>query len=62
MLEFYRYYRMPIRVMLVAAIAFGVAAGLGDWSVGAFYGGSFAVLLLFFALAYRVDIARDRDG
>ena len=61
MLEFYRYYRMPIRVMMFAAIAFGVAAGLGDWSVGAVYGGTFAVLLLFFVLAYRVDVAHDRD-
>lgn len=61
MLEFYRYYRMPIWVTLLAAVGVGAAAGLGDWSVGAFYGGSLAVLLLFFALAYRVDVARDRD-
>jgi hypothetical protein len=61
MLEFYRYYRIPIWVTLLAAMGVGVAAGLGDWSVGAFYAGAFAVLLLFFALAYR-DIVRDRDG
>lgn len=61
MLEFYRYYRMPILVTLLAAVAFGTVAGLGDWSVAAVYGGTFGLLLLFFALAYR-DIVRDRDG
>jgi predicted Co/Zn/Cd cation transporter (cation efflux family) len=61
MLEFYRYYRMPILVTLLATVAFGIVAGLNDWSVAAVYGGAFALLLLFFALAYR-DIARDRDG
>ncbi|HYJ00186.1 MAG TPA: hypothetical protein VEX36_11015 [Thermoleophilaceae bacterium] len=62
MLEFYCYYRMPIWVTLLAAMGVGAAAGLGDWSVGAFYGGMFAVSCLFFLLAHRVDVARDRNG
>jgi hypothetical protein len=62
MLDFYRYYRMPIWVAWLAAIAVGVVAGLGDWSVGAVYGGTFAVMVLFFALAHRVDAAHHRDG
>jgi uncharacterized membrane protein (DUF4010 family) len=62
MLEFYRCYRMPTWVTLFATVAFGIAAGLGDWSVAAVYGGAFALLLLFYGLAYGVDVARDRDG
>lgn len=62
MLDFYRYYRMPARVAFLATMVLAVVAGFGDWGVAAVYGGTFAVLLLFYALAYRVDVARDRDG